>query len=72
MVEQIVTQMQNEIRISMTGEVTYLDFRWLKRQMVYTFIRISMKKKHLVKKVELETSSQKRTLAATHVKLNID
>jgi len=72
MVQHFVHQMQSEFEMSLVGELTYFLGLQVKQMEDTIFISQSKYAKNIVKKFGLENASDKRTPAATPLKLSKD
>ncbi|CAM8934054.1 unnamed protein product [Rhodiola kirilowii] len=72
MVDKFVEQMQSEFKMSMVGELSYFLGLQVKQKMDGIFISQGKYARNLIKKFDLEKAAQKRTPAATHVKITKD
>ncbi|PNX88187.1 putative gag-pol polyprotein [Trifolium pratense] len=72
MVQHFVQQMYSVFEMSLVGELTFFLGLQVKQMEDSVFISQSKYAKNIVKKFSMESSSHKRTLAATHLKLTKD
>src|ERR1044072_1704243 len=72
MVEQFVYQMKSQFEMSLVGELNYFLGLQVKQMEDFMFVSKSKYARGIVKKFGLESASNKRTPAATHVKITKD